>query len=328
MSNDKTALVLGATGGVGGAVAEALLNKGWRVRGLSRHPKPANAADPIQWIGGDAMDAKTVADAAAGTQLIVHAVNPPGYRDWDKLVLPMTDNTIAAAKAVGARILAPGNVYNFGPDAFPVANEASPQHPNSRKGAIRVEMERRLAQAGQAGVSALVVRAGDFFGGRNNASSMFAHGVVKAGQPVKSITMPVQPGAGHAWAYLPDLAKTMAMLAERDGPEAFETYHFAGHFDPDGARMAAAIRAVTGRPDLPARPFPWLGVAIASPFMTTLREMMEMRYLWRETLRLDNSKLVAALGSEPHTPWEDAVRAALIGLGCLAPVAGARAKAA
>jgi hypothetical protein len=113
-------------------------------------------------------------------------------------------------------------------------------------------MERRLAQAGQAGVSALVVRAGDFFGGRNNASSMFAHGVVKAGQPVKSITMPVQPGAGHAWAYLPDLAKTMAMLAERDGPEAFETYHFAGHFDPDGARMICRDSRCHG-PTGPAR---------------------------------------------------------------------------
>ena len=84
MSNDKTALVLGATGGVGGTVAEALLNRGWRVRGLSRRPRAARAADPIQWIGGDAMEAKTVADAAAGTQLIVHAVNPPGYRDWEQ----------------------------------------------------------------------------------------------------------------------------------------------------------------------------------------------------------------------------------------------------
>ena len=58
--------------------------------------------------------------APQGRSLIVHAVNPPGYRNWATQVLPMIDNTIAAAKAVGARIVLPGTVYNFGPDAFPV----------------------------------------------------------------------------------------------------------------------------------------------------------------------------------------------------------------
>ncbi len=49
--------------------------------------------------------------------VIVHAVNPPGYRDWEKLVLPMLNNAIAAAGAVGARIVLPGTVYNFGLDS-------------------------------------------------------------------------------------------------------------------------------------------------------------------------------------------------------------------
>ena len=45
-----------------------------------------------------------------------------------------------------------------------------------------------------------------------------------------------------------------------------------------------------------------------------------MRYLWREPLRLDNARLVAFLGAEPHTPLDEAVRETLEGLGCL-PVA-------
>jgi len=36
MTNTRTALVLGVTGGIGGEVALALLQKGWRVRGLNR----------------------------------------------------------------------------------------------------------------------------------------------------------------------------------------------------------------------------------------------------------------------------------------------------
>jgi nucleoside-diphosphate-sugar epimerase len=42
-----------------------------------------------------------------------------------------------------------------------------------------------------------------------------------------------------------------------------------------------------------------------------------MRYVWNEPLRLDNARLRAALGREPHTPLDAAVRATLAGLGCL-----------
>ena len=36
-----------------------------------------------------------------------------------------------------------------------------------------------------------------------------------------------------------------------------------------------------------------------------------MRYLWSRSVRLNNRKLVALLGEEPHTPLADAVRGAL-----------------
>ena len=48
-----------------------------------------------------------------------------------------------------------------------------------------------------------------------------------------------------------------------------------------------------------------------------MRELWEMRYLWYVPFRLDNSKLLSVLGSAPHTPIEEAVRASLIGIGCL-----------
>jgi hypothetical protein len=54
--------------------------------------------------------------------------------------------------------------------------------------------------------------------------------------------------------------------------------------------------------------------------------MMEMRYLWKRPLRLDNSKLVKVLGSEPHTPLDQAVRESLEGLGCLPAAAAGPAR--
>ena len=63
--------------------------------------------------------------------------------------------------------------------------------------------------------------------------------------------------------------------------------------------------------------FPWWLMALAAPFVATLRELREMRYLWRTPVRMDNARLLAVLGHEPHTPLETAVKATLEGMGNL-----------
>src|SRR5215475_5051543 len=190
MTIKQTALVLGATGGIGGQVAKVLLARGWKVRALHRQPDTLPAerkTSGLQWLRGDAMSATDVARAASGVSVIVHAVNPPGYRNWGKLVLPMLDNTIAAAQANGARIVLPGTVYNFGPDVLPTIHEDSPQNPLTAKGKIRAEMERRLRAAAAAGCKVLIVRAGDFFG-PSAVNNWFSQGLVKPGRAVSTIT--------------------------------------------------------------------------------------------------------------------------------------------
>jgi nucleoside-diphosphate-sugar epimerase len=161
----KTALVIGATGSFGAHAVQALIKHGWRIRALARDPAAAaqklGPRTPIEWAKGDAMDVASVLAASAGVQLIVHAANPPGYRNWKGAVLPMTEASITAAKASGARLAVPGNVYNFAPESGPAIGEDAPQVPVTRKGAIRVEMERRLVAASEDGVKVLILRSGD-----------------------------------------------------------------------------------------------------------------------------------------------------------------------
>jgi nucleoside-diphosphate-sugar epimerase len=321
MSETRTVLVIGATGGIGGEIAATLLRRGWQVRALARQPREAARRAAwlagVEWIAGDAMSPSDVSSAARGAAVIVHGANPPGYKNWRGLALPMLESTIAAARASGARIVFPGTIYNFGPDAFPVLTEQSPQHPQTRKGAIRLEMEARLEAAAAEGVRTLVVRAGDFFGPRAS-NSWFSQGLVKPGKPLRSVTYPGPREIGHSWAYLPDIAETVARLVERDAELArFEVFHFRGHWLERGIEMAEAIRRTAGDPRLPIRRFPWPVLYLAAPVVTLFREMLEMRYLWREPLQLGNAKLVAALGEEPHTPLDVAVRRSLEGLGCL-----------
>ena len=321
MTGNNNALVLGATGGIGGEVARQLVAAGWNVRALRRGGQPtAGRSDGITWIGGDAMNRDEVVAAAAGCSVIVHAVNPAGYRRWGELVLPMIDNTIAAASEVGATIVLPGTVYNYGPDAFPLLSEDSPQHPKTRKGALRVEMEKHLYAATTQGCRVIIVRAGDFFGPKMG-NSWFSQGLVKPKQNVAAVNLPGAQGVGHQWSYLPDVARTMVQLLERRASlRAFATFHMSGHWDANGRQMADSIRRAVLRRGGAAprlRAFPWWLVRLAAPFVVTLRELLEMRYLWNEPLRMSNASLVATLGHEPHTPLDEAVEATLAGIGCL-----------
>lgn len=323
--NGKTALVLGATGGIGGEVARRLLARGWRVRALHRRAgeMAARGGAGLEWHQGDAMVREEVRAAARGVSLIVHAVNPPGYRRWEALVLPMIDNTIAAAEESGARVVLPGTVYNFGPDVIgsgPIA-EGAAQRPVTKKGAIRVRLEASLEEAAARGAArALIVRAGDFFGPEAR-SNWLAGAMIKADRPLGRVLDPTRrAGVGHQWGYVPDVAEAMVRLAEREAElGAFERFHMAGHWDADGRRMIAALGAVAAAhgAKVAVGKFPWWAVAAGRPVVGLFRELWEMRYLWEEEVRLDGRRLAEVLGEEPHTPWEEAVRATLVGLGCV-----------
>ncbi len=95
--------------------------------------------------------------------------------------------TIAAAKAAKATILFPGNIYNFGPDAGEKLAENAPQKPLTRKGKIRVTLERELAAAAADGVSTIVLRCGDFFG-PTERGSWFGQGLLKNKPGLPEIT--------------------------------------------------------------------------------------------------------------------------------------------
>ncbi|HEV2365614.1 MAG TPA: NAD-dependent epimerase/dehydratase family protein [Caulobacteraceae bacterium] len=312
----RTCLIIGATGGFGGNAAAALARRGWKVKDLARDPATARAkapAAPVEFIAGDAMVREDVIAAATGADLIVHAANPPGYRNWAGTVLPMIENTITAARLSGARIVLPGNVYNYAPGAGAAIAEDAAQAPATRKGAIRVAMERALEQASHQGVKSLILRAGDFYG-PGQPFGLFSWLLVRSGGRPLALMRPGPADVRHAFAYLPDLAETLARLAEREAElPVFARFHFAGDFVTP-AQLAAAVRGALSRPRLPVVPFPWPLVRVGGLADETLRELWEMRYLWRTEIGLDGSRLAAFVGEVPATPLEAAVGAALADL--------------
>ncbi len=123
------------------------------------------AAPGTEIIEVDARDADSLIEAAQGADVILHALNPP-YTAWPKFALGFAETAIAAARASGATLMFPGNVYNYGAAHAGDARRGDADASDSRaKARLRVEIEQRMRDATRDGVRVIVLRAGDFFGG-------------------------------------------------------------------------------------------------------------------------------------------------------------------
>ena len=79
----RTALVTGATGTIGGALVPALLDAGWEVRVLTRHPDSLDPSwcDRVQVAEGDAADAAVLGRALHGADVayyLLHSMDDEG----------------------------------------------------------------------------------------------------------------------------------------------------------------------------------------------------------------------------------------------------------
>jgi nucleoside-diphosphate-sugar epimerase len=243
---------------------------------------------------------------------VVNAINPL-YTNWDSEALPLNAAAIAIANRLGATLMLPGNVYNFGAAMPPELTEQTPERPSTRKGEIRCQMEAAMrADAPRS----IVVRAGDFFGGPGSGSWM-DQAIVKDLARGK-ITYPGPRHLQHAWAYLPDLARSFVLLAEARGQlQPHETFHFPGHTLTGDELVAGITRAAhrggvlaAGR-DPSVQTLPWSVVRLLGLFQPLLRELAKMSYLWRVPHRLSGARLQQAIGAIPGTALDLALESTL-----------------
>ena len=301
-------LVLGAAGRLGFVTAEAFREAGWTVKGLVR-PRRARfvprGVEPVEVVARDDAIA-----AARGCDVVLNALNP-AITEWRKNALSLAHSAIACAEDSGATLIFPGSVWNFGEGMPPVIDEDTPMRPTTRKGAIRVEIEQRIAEACDRGMRAIILRAGDFFGAGHGS---WLDLVIVKNIARQRLTYPGPLDVTHAWAYLPDLADTMVELARRRAEfKTLESFGFAGHAIT-GSELIAAIEAVT-RSTFNVRRMGWWMIKSFGQLFAMGRELSELEYLWRMPHRISGEKLNAAIGDVPHTPLHAAIRASLRELG-------------
>ncbi len=281
----ETALILGARGRFAAAVAAALAADGWEIRPYRRGSGP-------------------IGEAARGCALIVNGWNPP-YPRWEAEVPGLVEQVVAAARASGATVLQPLNVYVYGPGSPEVLRIDTPHRATNPLGRVRIALEAAMRDAG---VPVILLRAGDFIDTKRSGN--WLDQVVAKPLAKGRIAYPGPLDSVHAWAFLPDLARAAAGLVaiRRALPPVCEV-PFAG-YSLTGAQLAEAIAAGSGRP-VAARQMSWLPLRIARPFWPMARGLLEMRYLWDMPHRLDPGPMARLLPGLVETPAPEALRAAL-----------------
>lgn len=274
-------LILGASGSFGSNCAEAFTAAGWRVQKYKRGQEDMVAA-------------------ANGMDVIVNGLNPQGYKNWVEELPKIARQVVAAAKASGATVIQPANVYNYG--ATPGIWDADTPHTaTTKKGKARIEMERVLREAG---VQVVLLRGGDFLDTKASGNFFdFLTSKLAKGR----FMYPGRTDILHAWAYLPDMARAAVGLAEMRGQLAkFEDVPFAG-LTLTGEQLRAALSQLTGR-DVVLKPFPWWMMKMLSPFWVLAREIQEMRYLWDTPHSLSGARLQMLLPDYKGSEMRDVLK--------------------
>jgi uncharacterized protein YbjT (DUF2867 family) len=98
----KAVALTGATGFVGRATLDLLVEAGWRVRALTRRDQPKRAA--VTWISGALDRPDSLARLCDGADAVLHVagvVNAPNAAGFEAGNVTGTANMLAAAKAAG-----------------------------------------------------------------------------------------------------------------------------------------------------------------------------------------------------------------------------------
>ena len=105
----RKVVVTGASGLVGSALCDALLNLGDHVVGLSRSPEKSAQAQPaVQWFGWESTKERPPAEALDGADAVIHLAGEPINQRWnqevkDRIARSRIKSTKNMAEAISTR---------------------------------------------------------------------------------------------------------------------------------------------------------------------------------------------------------------------------------
>jgi nucleoside-diphosphate-sugar epimerase len=298
--NRELHVVLGASGGTGGALVRELISRGHRIRAVSRG---GGAPEGAEGMKADVSTPEGAEAASAGAAVVYHAAQP-AYTKWAEEFPPMTENVIRGAAAAGAKLVFADNLYMYGPQAPQPMTEEAPQKAQGKKGKVRILMAGRLLDAHRSGrVLVAVGRSSDHYGpgGTGTIAGETVFGAALAG---KTVRWPGSLDAPHTFNFLPDMARALVTLGERAEADG-GVWHLPAAGPITGRMFLDLVSEETGRPvkaSVTSRTT-LRAIGLFSPF---IRELAETVYQFEGPFVSDASKFERAFGPFGPTPHTEA----------------------
>jgi nucleoside-diphosphate-sugar epimerase len=296
-------VVLGGSGGIGGAVVHELAARGHEVRAVSRHPAPT-APEGVRQHRADMATRDGAATACEGAAVVYHCLQPP-YERWAE-ELPALNRTVSEAAArEGAKLVVADNLYMYGPISGPIS-EASPQQPSSRKGRVRKDAADALLAAHAAGrIRVAIGRASDYYGpgGTNSIAGKTLFGAAVAGT---SLRWPGTTDQPRTFSYLPDLARALVTLGQSDTADG--RAWIVPSAPPLTARALVGLIEQELRRRVKLVVTSKLAMRFAGLRISQARELPDIWYQFEAPFVADGSAFEAAFGALTPTPHDQAVR--------------------
>ncbi|MFG2631154.1 NAD-dependent epimerase/dehydratase family protein [Streptomyces sp. NPDC048473] len=287
-------VVLGA-GPAGTALAVELAHRGHPVRLVDR-AGDGPAIEGVERFAADVSTADGARVAADGAAVVYHCVNV-GYHLQVEVMPRIQESVLAAAEAVGARLVVLDTLYPYGETHGAVMTEDTPWNATTRKGRMRAELDTRYLAAHREGRLRVVLGRSADFVGPGVLNSTLGGAVFPA-----ALTGGVVPALGdidlpHSYTYIGDVAAGLATLGENPDGDG-RVWHLPTAPALTTRQIFAMIEERTGRPlnitvvDEP-RPF--------GPFDEVfMAEYAEMFYQHTEAQTVDSSAIEKAYALAPN----------------------------
>jgi nucleoside-diphosphate-sugar epimerase len=295
-------VVLGATGGVGQAIVQALAGQGTPVRAVNRSGR-AHVPAPIEVMAADLTNRESTLAVCQGASVVYHCAGLP-YQQWATYMPVWLDNVISAVSATGATLVYIDNPYMYAPTSQPLT-EDSLQAPISRKGKLRKQLAETILTAhAQGQIRATIGRTPDFYGPGVRTSTVgeqFFTAVVE-GRRVPWLGKLDVP---HAFSFVEDVAHGLITLGTHEQALG-QVWHLPTAQALTGRQYIAMVCEAAG---VRARPLALSGLMVrvlglSSPAMY---EVVELLYEFNEPYLFDGSKYTRAFGGSP-TSHQEAMR--------------------
>lgn len=306
----RKALVLGASGGMGYALVKELAEQGVQTVALARTEEKLNRVfkemENVRIAVGNVNKIEDIIGAGKDVDVIFHAVNIP-YPEWATGQSIIMENILAAAKALKAKLAIVDNIYAYGRGGGRKIDESYPKRPHTKKGNIRLEMERMVNQAREQGVQSLIAHFPDFYG--PHASNAVLHNTLETILSGKRAIFVGRQDVAREYIFTPDGAKALVTLAMRE--EAYgQNWNIPGYGVISGHQIIAIIKEITGYRGKVMTVGKGM-ITFIGLFNKMMWEVREMMYLMEEPVVLSGDKYKAQIGPLPATPYEEGIRRTL-----------------